>query len=85
TEIQAAIASDPDDPLLRHTLGVILRGMGRFDDAADAFERHIDMLPKVRETLQLEWARSEARFLRAFGARVPFEISQEQGTFRVPF
>ena len=86
TEIRAAISVSPSDPILHHTHGVILRGLRRYDAAAEAFERYVTELPKVRETDQLEWARSEARFLRSFGERVPFEMPQgEAAVHTLPF
>lgn len=86
TEIQAAIATNPADPLLHHTHGVILRGLRRYEEAAVALEQYVELLPKVRETEQVGWARSEARFLRAFGDRVPFEMPQDsQTTHTLPF
>ena len=85
TEIQAAIAASPTDPVLHHTHGEILRGLRRFDAAADAFERYLDVLPKIRETRQVGWARSETRFLRSFGDRVPFEMPRTGVVHTLPF
>ena len=85
TEIQAATAASPADPVLHHTHGRILRNLRRYEAAAEAFERYIDVLPKIRETRQIEWARSEARFLRSFGDRVPFEMPRADVVHTLPF
>ena len=85
TEIQAAIAASPADPVLHHTHGEILRGLHRYAAAAEALEQYVDVLPKIRETRQIEWARSEARFLRSFGDRVPFEMPHAGEVHTLPF
>lgn len=85
TEIRAAIAASPSDPVLYHTQAEILRGLRRYEAAAEAFEQYVTVLPKVRATDQLEWARSEARFLRSFGDRVPFEMPNEEQFHTLPF
>ncbi len=85
TEIRAAIAATPTDPVLHHTHAEILRALHRYEPAAEAFERYVDVLPKIRETRQVEWARSEARFLRSFGDRVPFEMPQADVVHTLPF
>ena len=85
TEIQAAIAANGADPVLHHAHGEILRGLRRYEAAAEAFERYVDVLPKIRETRQVEWARSESRFLRSFGDRVPFEMPQADAVHTLPF
>ena len=48
---------------------MILRGMRRFAEAADAFDRYVDIFTDVRDTGQGRWARAEADFLRTFGDR----------------
>ena len=86
TEIQAAIALSPTDPILHHTHGTILRGLRRYEAAAEAFEQYVTVLPRVRDTAQLEYARSEVSFLRSFGDRVPFEMSlDEEEIHTLPF
>ncbi|HIC57304.1 MAG TPA: tetratricopeptide repeat protein, partial [Acidobacteria bacterium] len=41
TEIQAAIALSPTDPILHYTHGMILRGLRRYDAAAEALDQYI--------------------------------------------
>lgn len=83
-EIQAALAADSQDALLHHTEGLILRGMHRFAEAAEAFDRSVAVFPDDRDTDQGRWARSEADFLRAFGDR-PLEIQGDDVVYTVPF
>ena len=85
SEIRAAIAASPADPVLHHTHAEILRGLRQYKAAAEALEQYVSVLPKVRETEQLEWARSHARFLRSFEDRVPFEMPQEDVVHTLPF
>ena len=85
TEIQAAVATDPQDALLHHTTGMILRGMHRFAEAADAFDRYVDTFTDVRETGQARWARAEADFLRTFGDRRPLEVTGGDAVHTIPF
>ena len=85
TEIQAALAVDSADPVLHHTHAEILRGLRRYEAAAEALEQYIDVSPKIRESRQTEWARSEARFLRSFGERVPFEMPRAGEVHTLPF
>ena len=84
-EIQAARATDSQDPLLHHMEGVILRGMHRFDEAAEAFDRYVGVFQDIRDTDQSRWARSEADFLRAWEGRLPLEITGEDAVYTVPF
>jgi predicted aspartyl protease/Flp pilus assembly protein TadD len=84
-EIQAAIVASPVDPVLHHTHGEILKGLRRYEAAAEAFERYLDVLPNIRETRQTAWVRSEVRFLRSFGGRVPFEMPREGVVHTLPF
>ena len=45
-EIQAARATDSQDPLLHYMEGMILRGMHRFEEAAEVFDRYVGGLPR---------------------------------------
>ena len=76
-EIQAALAASPDVPEYYYTLATIYRHLRRYDDAAQALDRFVEGLPGARLREKGQWAQSQARFLRSFGDRVPFEISDE--------
>ena len=52
--------------------------MQRYDLAADAFESYVESLAGTRMDQKIEWARSEIRFLRSFGERVPVYVAPER-------
>ena len=76
-ELQAALARDPRGEFF-HTLGTIHRRLQRYDLAADAFESYVEGLTGTRMDQKIEWARSEIRFLRSFGERVPVHVAPER-------
>ena len=76
-ELQAAVARDPRGEF-HHTLGSVHRRMQRYDLAADAFDSYVEDLAGTRMDQKIEWARSEIRFLRSFGERVPVRVAPEQ-------
>ncbi|GIT67676.1 MAG: hypothetical protein Ct9H300mP25_11480 [Acidobacteriota bacterium] len=61
-----------------HTLGTVMRRMHRYEDAADALEAYVNHLPQIRRTEKSEWARSEIRFLRSFGDRIPLQVRADE-------
>ena len=73
-DLQTALESEPDNPVFHHTHGQLLSKLRRFDDAASAFERVVALSPYAPNAEQTEWARGQARFLRSFGNRVPFDM-----------
>lgn len=77
TQLHAAISGE-ERPEYYHTLGTVLRRMHRYDEAADALEAYVNHLPQVRRTEKSDWARSEIRFLRSFGDRVPLQRHPDQ-------
>jgi len=85
-ELQAALARDPRGDF-HHTLGSVYRRMQRYDLAADAFESYVESLAGTRMDQKIEWARSEIRFLRSFGERVPVYVAPERldSVHTVPF
>ena len=85
-ELQAAVARDPRGEFY-HTIGSIQRRMQRYDLAADALEMYVEDLARTRLDEKIEWARSEIRFLRSFGERVPIRIAPERmdAVHTVPF
>ena len=85
-ELQAALARDPRGEFY-HTLGSVYRRLQRYDLAADAFESYVEDLAGTRMDQKIEWARSEIRFLRSFGERIPVYVSPERldAVHTVPF
>ena len=73
-DLQTALEAEPDNPVFHHTHGQLLSKLRRFDDAASAFERVVALSPYAPNAEQTEWARGQARFLRSFGNRVPFDM-----------
>ncbi len=83
--VMAALDATPDLPAAYHTLGYIHRRMRRFADAADAYERYIEMLPGWAETEKADWARAEVQFLRSFGDRPAIELLAPGQLHTIPF
>lgn len=85
-EIQAAIAADPEPPEYQFTLGQIYQNLKRYDEAADAFDRFADGRGGDRLDGNGALAEGQARFLRSFGDRVPFEMPDNGDTVHtLPF
>ncbi len=86
TQLQAAISGE-ERPEYYHTLGTVFRRMHRYAEAADALEAYVNHLPQVRRTEKSDWARSEIRFLRSFGDRVPLQrpLDQLSEVHTIPF
>ena len=75
----------PDFPAAYHTLGYIHRRMRRFAEAAEAYERYIELLPGWAETEKADWARAEVQFLRSFGDRPAVELMAPGQLHTIPF
>ena len=83
--VQAALDATPDFPAAYHTLGYIHRRMRRFAEAAEAYERYIELLPGWAETEKADWARAEVQFLRSFGDRPAVELMAPGQLHTIPF
>lgn len=83
--VQAALDAAPDLSAAYHTLGYIHRRMRRFADAADAYQRYIELLPGWAETERADWARAEVQFLRSFGDRPAVEMMAPGQLHTIPF
>ncbi len=73
-EAQTALRLSPRDLEVHHTVGAIYERMHRFEEAAGAFSNYVNLLPNKDHSEQADWSRSEIKFLRSFGQRVPFEM-----------
>ena len=83
---EAALAASPDRAEFHHTLGSIYRLMHRFPEAADAYERYVDLLVAQNATAEkTSWARSDARFVRSFGDRPAIQIADPGRLHTIPF
>ena len=72
-EAGTALSLDPKDAELRAVTGSIYERLGRYGDAAAAYEAYAERLPS-RERVATVTARSRAQFLRAFEGRQPLEV-----------
>jgi tetratricopeptide (TPR) repeat protein len=74
TAAQQALRLAPRDMEIHHTVGAIFERMHRFEEAAAAFSNYVNLLPNKDHSEKADWSRSEIKFLRSFGQRVPFEM-----------
>ena len=82
---KAALEVSPDVAVSHYTLGSIYERMHRFPEAADAFDRYVDVLAANNATTEkVSWARAEAGFLRSFGDRPAVQIG-DPGPHTIPF
>jgi predicted aspartyl protease/Flp pilus assembly protein TadD len=73
-EAQMALRLDPRDLELHHTVGSIYERMHKFEEAAGAYGNYVNLLPNKDHSEKADWSRSEIKFLRSFGQRVPYEM-----------
>ena len=86
-EAQAALRLSPRDLEIHHTIGTIFERMHNFEEAAGAFNNYVNLLPNKDRSEKADWSRSEIKFLRSFGQRVPFELdpSADDQTYTIDF
>jgi tetratricopeptide (TPR) repeat protein len=86
-QAQAALRLAPRDLEIHHTVGSIYERMHRYEEAAAAFNNYVNLLPNKDHSEKADWSRSEIKFLRSFGQRVPFELEAgtEDETFTIDF
>jgi len=87
SEAQLALKLSPRDLEIHHTVGTIYERMHRYEEAAGAFSNYVNLLPNKDSSEKADWSRSEIKFLRSFGQRVPFEMhpGSEDDTWTVDF
>ncbi|MDR1990745.1 MAG: aspartyl protease family protein [Acidobacteriaceae bacterium] len=73
-EAQTALRLSPRDLEIHHTVGTIYERMHKYEEAAGAFSNYVNLLPNKDHSEKADWSRSEIKFLRSFGQRVPFEM-----------
>jgi Flp pilus assembly protein TadD len=85
-ELEQALQSSPDDSDLRALHGTILERLNRFAEAAQAYDRHADLLPG-RELAAITTSRNRATLLRSFSKRPPLDVRPEDANrvHTVPF
>ena len=85
-EALAAAAVSPGDAEVHALLGLVYERLGRFDEAADAYDRYTALLPNPADTMGAVFA-AKVRLLRSFEGRVPLLVDEKARTraHRVPF
>ena len=77
TEALAALAMAPRDGEIHAEVGEIYERLHRFDEAANAYNNFINLLPNKDRSDKAAWTRSQVKFLKAFEGRMPVDIDQE--------
>jgi len=87
TEAQAAAAMAPRDGEIHAEIGEIYQRLHRYDEAANAYNNFINLLPNKDRSDKAAWTRSQVKFLKAFEGRNPVEIDPEDlaTTHTMPF
>ena len=73
-EAQTALRRSPRDLEIHHTVGAIYERMHKYEEAAGAYSNYVNLLPNKDHSEKADWSRSEIKFLRSFGQRVPFDM-----------
>ena len=86
-EAQIALKTSPRDLEIHHTVGSIYERMHRYEEAAGAYSNYVNLLPNKDTSEKADWSRSEIKFLRSFGQRVPFELDPgaDDQTYTIDF
>ena len=85
-EALAASAASPRDAEVHALLGLVYERLGRFDEAADAYERYTALLPNPDDTMAAVFV-ARIQLLRSFEGKVPllFDENSRTRVHRVPF
>jgi predicted aspartyl protease/Tfp pilus assembly protein PilF len=83
----AAVTRAPSEGEYHHALGAVLERLRRFEESAAAYANYVNLLPNKDRSDKAVWARQHIRFLRSFGSRAPFAMSEAVGAtvHTVPF
>ena len=86
-EAQTALRLSPRDLEIHHTVGAIYERMHKYEEAAGAYSNYVNLLPNKDHSEKADWSRSEIKFLRSFGQRVPFEVdpASESESYTIDF
>ena len=71
-----ALAVSPRDGEIHHAIGDIYERQHKFDEAANAYNNFINLLPNKDRSEKAAWSRAQVRFLEAFAGRIPVEIDE---------
>jgi Flp pilus assembly protein TadD len=86
-ESLAAAALAPQDAEIHALVGLVHERLGQFEEAADAYDRFIALLPTTETSSMATISQSKVRLLRSFKGRIPLEVSEadQARVHRVPF
>ena len=76
-EAQTALRLSPRDGEIHHTMGTIYERQHKYEEAANAFSNYVNLLPNKDRSEKADWSRSEIKFLRSFGQRIPLDMDPE--------
>jgi Flp pilus assembly protein TadD/predicted aspartyl protease len=83
--LQTAVLA-PRDPEVHALVGLVYERLNRYDDAADAYDRYISLLPTSETSSMAVISQGKVRLLRSFKGRVPLQVTEAAGrVHRVPF
>ena len=68
----------PQDAEVQALVGLVYERLRRFEEAADAYERYVALLPMTENSSMIVIAQSKVRLLRSFDDRVPMEVQGDQ-------
>jgi Flp pilus assembly protein TadD/predicted aspartyl protease len=76
-EALAASAGAPRDGEIHAAIGDIYERLNRYDEAANAYNNYINLLPNKDRSDKAAWARAQVEFLEAFNGLKPVDIDEE--------
>lgn len=79
TEALITAAAAPQDLEVHALVGLVYERLNRYEEAADAYERYIALLPSREDSTMSAFFVSKVRLLRSFGRRVPLEMEEAAG------
>ena len=85
-EALAVAAAAPQDAEVQALVGLVYERLHRFEEAADAYDRYLALLPKVEDGQMLLIGQNKVLLLRSFEDRVPVEVQGDpERVHRVSF
>ena len=87
SEALVAAREAPQDAEVQALVGLVYERLNRFEEAADAFERYLALLPARGDSQMAAIFLSKVRLLRSFKGRVPLQMDPASAgrMHRVPF
>ena len=78
-EALTTAAEAPQDPEVHALVGLVYERLNRFDEAADAYDRYIALLPMTELSSMATISQSKVRLLRSFKGKVPLQVDEVPG------